>query len=119
MQKTIRSYLVRQKHAPRITALKNIRTLDVNLKRIEESAAQLKKDKNMVINEINNLKGEFTAAIDRIKVSALFRKKYIARSCIHGIMLNIFTRKTKNCLNKPQRAFTQTWLKRLISKWRC
>lgn len=69
MQKTVRGYLVRQKYGPRIATLKNIRNLDVNLKKIEESAAQLKKDKNIAINEINNLKGEISAAIDKIKVN--------------------------------------------------
>lgn len=48
--------------------LKNIRKLHVNLNEIEKTAARLKKDKNVVLNEINNLRGEFSAAMDKIKV---------------------------------------------------
>lgn len=68
MQKTVRGYLVRNKYGPRLTTLKNIRTLDGNLQKIEESAGQLKKDKDVSINEINKLKSNVLAAVEKIKV---------------------------------------------------
>lgn len=68
MQKTVRGYLVRQKQVPRLATIKNIRTLGGNLKKIEESATQLKQNRDTSISEINKLKGEVSVAMDRIKV---------------------------------------------------
>lgn len=68
MQKTVRGYLVRNQYGPKLKTLKNIRTLDGNIKKIEESAAQLKKDKDVSINELNKLKSDVLAAVNRIKV---------------------------------------------------
>nr|XP_023013286.1 myosin heavy chain 95F isoform X2 [Leptinotarsa decemlineata] len=67
MQKVVRGYLVRKRHGIRIQTLRNIRNLDGNLKKIEQSSKQLKKDKDSVANEINNLKTQFAAAVDKIK----------------------------------------------------
>ncbi|XP_050509251.1 myosin heavy chain 95F isoform X2 [Diabrotica virgifera virgifera] len=67
MQKVVRGYLVRKKHGPRINTLRNIKKLNSTLAQIEQSAQQLKKDKDSVRNDINNLKTQFDAAIDRIK----------------------------------------------------
>ncbi|CAH1101832.1 unnamed protein product, partial [Psylliodes chrysocephalus] len=67
LQKSVRGYIVRKQHGPRIATLRNIRNLDTNLIQIEQSAQQLKKDKEAVANEINNLKTQFVAATDRIK----------------------------------------------------
>lgn len=69
MQKTVRGYLVRKRHGPRIIALRNIRELNGNLKKIEASAAQLKKDRDIVGKDIEKLKTLFISAIDRIKVN--------------------------------------------------
>lgn len=67
MQKSVRGYLVRKQHGPRIKALRNIHALSGNLQKVETSAAQLKKDKDSITNQINQLKTQFTSAIDRIK----------------------------------------------------
>lgn len=104
MQKTVRGYLVRQKYGPRIATLKNIRNLDTNLKKIEESAEQLKKDKNIVINEINNLKGEIAAAIGRIKVN---NRNVVIIKTSH-ILIFLFRKMIKST-KKPLKAFTKTW----------
>ncbi|CAG9853814.1 unnamed protein product [Phyllotreta striolata] len=67
LQKMARGYLMRKRYRPRITALRSISKLETNLKQMEQVSQQLTKDKNAVINEINNLKNEFVAAIDKIK----------------------------------------------------
>lgn len=77
MQKTVRGYLVRQKQGPRIATLKNIRTLGGNLKKIEESAAQLKQNRDVSISEINKLRGEVSSAMDKIKVVIQLFKNFV------------------------------------------
>jgi myosin-6 len=67
LQKTIKGYLTRKKHGPRIKALAKIKGVESNLKKMESIAGQLKKDKDAMANEINKLKNEITATIDRIK----------------------------------------------------
>lgn len=67
LQKNIRGYLVKKKYGARIKTIKNIRALDVNLKKLEGIAHQLKKDKDLSTNGINQLKSEVSAAIDKIK----------------------------------------------------
>lgn len=69
VQKTVKGYLTKKKHGPRIKALTKIKGLDGNLKKMEAIAGQLKKEKEATTNEINKLKTEITATIDRIKVS--------------------------------------------------
>nr|CAI5863965.1 unnamed protein product [Callosobruchus analis] len=66
MQKTVRGYLVRKKYGPRITTLRNIRTLDSSLKKLEEIASQLKQ-KASVVNEIDSLKSKFASTMEKIK----------------------------------------------------
>ncbi|VEN38644.1 unnamed protein product [Callosobruchus maculatus] len=66
MQKTVRGYLVRKKYGPRITTLRNIRTLDSSLKKLEEIASQLKQ-KASVVNEIDGLKSKFASTMEKIK----------------------------------------------------
>lgn len=68
LQKNIRGHLVKKKYAPRIKTIKKIRALDVNLKNLEGIAKQLKKDRDISTNGINQLKSELAAAIDKIKV---------------------------------------------------
>lgn len=68
VQKTVRGYLARKKYGPRIKILRKIHSLDENLKKMNNIAGQLKKDKESITNEINKLKTEMSTAIDRIKV---------------------------------------------------
>lgn len=68
MQKTLRGYLARKRHGPRITGIKKIRALESKVKQLDSIAGQLKKDKESSIKEINNLRIEIEGAISRIKV---------------------------------------------------
>lgn len=78
IQKTVRGHLVRKRHGARIRFIRKIRALDANLKQIENSAVQLKKDKESTTNEINQLKNSVNTAIDSIKVSIspIYRLNY-------------------------------------------
>lgn len=69
MQKTLRGYLARKRHGPRISGIKKIRALEAKVKQLDLIAAQLKKDKESSIKAINSLRGEIDAAISRIKVN--------------------------------------------------
>lgn len=68
IQKTVRGYLTRKRHGPRIKTLRKIVGLQSNLKKMEATASQLKKDKDTTTNEINKIKNEIVATIDKIKV---------------------------------------------------
>lgn len=69
MQKTLRGYLARKRHRPRIIGVKNIRALEAQVKQLDSIAGQLKKDKESSVKEINSLRNEIDAAISRIKVT--------------------------------------------------
>lgn len=77
IQKNVRGYLVKKKFGARIKTIKNIRSLDVKLKQLETIAQQLRKDKDVSINGINQLKSELTAAIQKIKVRFCNNIKFI------------------------------------------
>lgn len=68
IQKTVRGYLIRKKHGPRIKGINKIRGLTGKLKQLEAVVGQLKKDKESSIKNINSLKTEIDGAIARIKV---------------------------------------------------
>lgn len=71
IQKTIRGYLTKKKHGPRIKGTYKIKQLNEKLKQLESIAGQLKKDKDISIKQLNNLKREMREALDRIKVICL------------------------------------------------
>lgn len=68
MQKTLRGYLARKRHGPRIKGIKKIKALDSKVKQLDSIAGQLKKDKDSSLKDINNLRFEIESAISRIKV---------------------------------------------------
>lgn len=68
IQKSVKGYITRKRHGPRIKTLLKIKGIDGNLKKIENVAQQLKKDKESSTNEINKLKDEIASAIAKIKV---------------------------------------------------
>lgn len=68
MQKTLRGYLARKRHGPRIKGIQKIKGLDSKVKQLDSIAGQLKKDKESSIKEINSLRFEIESAINRIKV---------------------------------------------------
>ncbi|XP_066252455.1 myosin heavy chain 95F isoform X2 [Euwallacea similis] len=67
IQKHLRGYLVKKKYGPRIKTVKNIRLLNGKLKQLESVAQQLKKDREVSINGINQLKSELNASVEKIK----------------------------------------------------
>ncbi|KAB0800582.1 hypothetical protein PPYR_06322 [Photinus pyralis] len=67
IQKTVRGYLIKKKQKPRITGIRKMKSLEANLKLLNEIANQLKKGKENNMNEINSLKGGISLAVGRIK----------------------------------------------------
>ncbi|EEZ98246.1 myosin heavy chain 95F isoform X2 [Tribolium castaneum] len=80
VQKTVKGYLTRKRHGPRIKALTKIKSLDGNLKKMEAIAGQLKKEKEATTNEINQLKTEISGTIGRIK-----KEDKMAASALDGL----------------------------------
>ena len=81
VQKTVRGYLTRKKYGPRIKVLSKIKNLNGNLKKMEAIAGQLKKEKESTTNDINKLKNEIVATMDKIKVGCDYRKTQSNVSC--------------------------------------
>lgn len=69
IQKTVRGYLTRKQHGPRITGIRRVRALEAKVKQLDSIAGQLKKDKDSSVKEINSLRNEIEGAISRIKVT--------------------------------------------------
>lgn len=88
IQKHVRGYLVKKKFGARIKTIKNIRSLDVKLKQLETIAQQLRKDKDVSINGINQLKSELTAAIKKIKTDDKMDSK-TTESIYNGLLVKI------------------------------
>ncbi|XP_044259519.1 myosin heavy chain 95F isoform X2 [Tribolium madens] len=80
VQKTVKGYLTRKRHGPRIKALTKINGLGGNLKKMEAIAGQLKKEKEATTNEINQLKNEISGTIGRIK-----KEEKMAASVVDGL----------------------------------
>lgn len=97
MQKTIRGYLVKKKHGPRIKGVKKIRGLDAKLKQLENVANQLKKDKDSSMKEIMNLNNEMQTSIAKIKKD--FHIKAIEVDKIYEQLVN----KVNNQMNSLQK----------------
>ncbi|XP_050304042.1 myosin heavy chain 95F isoform X2 [Anthonomus grandis grandis] len=98
IQKNVKGYLVRKKYGVRIRTVKNIRALDSKLKKLEEIAQQLKKDRDATSNEINKLKTELNAAISRIKTEDKLDNKTIENlysSLVNKINQNMATLEKK------------------------
>ncbi|CAH0558642.1 unnamed protein product [Brassicogethes aeneus] len=68
IQKTVKGYLVKKQHGPRLKALKQLKRLDITLKKMEECAAQLK-NKEQAGDAIIQLKNEITMACHKIKMN--------------------------------------------------
>ncbi|XP_017783306.1 PREDICTED: myosin heavy chain 95F isoform X2 [Nicrophorus vespilloides] len=67
IQKTVKGYLTKKKHSPRIKGITKIKGLDSKLKQLEMICSQLKKDKESSMKDIGALNDEVKSAIDRIK----------------------------------------------------
>lgn len=66
IQKTVRGYLVKKKHQPRIKALRNMRGLDARVKQLESITAQLK-NKESSVQEISALKVEIKTNMEKMR----------------------------------------------------
>ncbi|XP_026322263.1 myosin heavy chain 95F [Hyposmocoma kahamanoa] len=67
IQKSIRGYLVRRRHQPRYRGIAKIRALTNNLKEMETTAGQLKKEKASMLKNIENLRNDIVNACSTIK----------------------------------------------------
>ncbi|XP_059049763.1 myosin heavy chain 95F [Achroia grisella] len=67
IQKTIRGHLVRKQHRPRYQAIMKIKALNANLKDMETTTAQLKKEKESAQKNIENLRTAINSACVTIK----------------------------------------------------
>lgn len=71
IQKSIRGYLVRRRHQPRYRGIAKIRALTNNLKEMETTAGQLKKEKASMLKNIENLRNDIVNACSTIKVTII------------------------------------------------
>lgn len=97
MQKTLRGYLARKRHAPRIKGINKIKAMEAKVKQLDSIASQLKKDKESSIKEINSLRFEIESAISRIK-----RDERVSSATIDGLQ-NQLLDKVNNQMNLLQK----------------
>lgn len=67
IQKSVRGHLVRKQHRPRYQAIMKIKALNANLKDMETTTAQLKKDKESAQKNIENLRNSINKSCAAIK----------------------------------------------------
>ncbi|XP_044727037.1 myosin heavy chain 95F isoform X2 [Chrysoperla carnea] len=67
IQKTIRGYLVRKKHMPRFKGIQKIKSLKSQVKQMQEVASQIKKDKDIIMSDINKIQSSIEETIMKIK----------------------------------------------------
>ncbi|XP_055716099.1 myosin heavy chain 95F isoform X1 [Phlebotomus papatasi] len=77
MQKVIRGYLARKKHQPRYKGLQKIRAIKTNLTKMEEVANQLKKEKDVMLNQVKSLYASIDEATKKIKSNQSITPKQI------------------------------------------
>lgn len=69
IQKTVRMYLAKKKHRPRIQGLNRIRNLNSQVRSLEQTAHKLKKDKDAGLNDVKKLQADLAGATSKIKVN--------------------------------------------------
>lgn len=99
IQKTVRGYLVKKKHKPRIKGIIKIKGFEGKLTQLNSIANQLKTDKSSSINEINSLKNDITFVIKRIKVINNHHLKVLGSLCS-------YCRLTMTLTQRPSKDFT-------------
>lgn len=67
-QKTIRGYLARKQHQPRIKGITKINGVRRNMKQMEEIANQLKSERDTMLKHMKDIEVQIDAAIKKIKV---------------------------------------------------
>lgn len=81
MQRLIRGYMARRRHQPRITGVRKLGALKVNLTQMESIAKQLKKDADSVSSNVRAVYGMVEQAIQQIKVNQGISAKEVDALC--------------------------------------
>lgn len=81
MQRLIRGYMARRRHQPRITGVRKLGALKVNLTQMESIAKQLKKDADSVSSNVRAVYGMVEQAIQQIKVNQTISAKEVDALC--------------------------------------
>lgn len=68
-QKTIRGYLARKQHQPRIKGITKINAIRRNMKQMEDIANQLKGERETMLKHMKEIETQIDLAIKKIKVS--------------------------------------------------
>ncbi len=69
IQKTVRMYLAKKKHRPRIQGLNRIAKLNVQVKSLEQTAQKMKKDKEAGQADVRKLQADLATGITKIRVN--------------------------------------------------
>uniref|UniRef100_A0A3B4ZV92 Unconventional myosin-VI-like n=1 Tax=Stegastes partitus TaxID=144197 RepID=A0A3B4ZV92_9TELE len=92
MQKTVRMWLCRKKHKPRIDGLVKVRHLQKRMDRFNEVVAGLKEGKKEMSKQVQELEAAINALIAKIKVSDVnsltpFRQKapFLGQTLVEGL----------------------------------
>lgn len=70
VQKTLRGYLARKQHQPRVKGIVKINAIRSNMKQMEEIAGQLKAERETMLKHMKEIETQIDAAISKIKVSS-------------------------------------------------
>lgn len=81
MQRRIRGYLARRRHQPRISGVRKLGALKLNLSQMENIAKQLKKDADAVAGNVRNVYGQVEQAIQQIKANQRITPKEVDALC--------------------------------------
>lgn len=71
-QKTLRGYLARKQHQPRVKGIVKINAIRSNMKQMEEIAGQLKGERETMLKHMKEIEAQIDVAISKIKVSSLY-----------------------------------------------
>lgn len=72
IQRTVRGYLVRKKHQPRIKGIAKIRAIKNNVTKMEEIANQLKGEREQMLGCVRSIQDLIDMSIRKIKVEPFF-----------------------------------------------
>lgn len=70
-QKTLRGYLARKQHQPRIKGITKINAIRRNMKQMEDIANQLKGERETMLKHMKEIETQIDLAIKKIKVSEI------------------------------------------------
>lgn len=69
VQKTLRGYLARKQHQPRVKGIVKINAIRSNMKQMEDIAGQLKAERETMLKHMKEIETQIDAAINKIKVN--------------------------------------------------